>query len=96
MLETGWLECKGKPKCPYLQNNNLFGFMVNGRFKNYRAESESVKDYRRWQIKYWYPYKRKHPKKTYYDFLKHIYYCDHMDEYIAKLKWINVQLNKYL
>ncbi len=93
ILETGWMQCKD---CALERNNNLFGFRTNKAFLKFSSTSESIKYMKRWQVKYYKPWKTKHPNGTYYDYLKYIRYCDNMDNYIRKIKsieqWISVNI----
>ena len=88
MYETGWLKCQN---CAF-KYNNLFGFKTKKGFIRFKNYTECIKYYKRWQIKYWQPYHKKHPEKSYYDFLHHIGYCDKMHEYIKVIKHIEKQL----
>ena len=72
-LETGNLKSKY-----FKKTNNLFGFSLNGKLIKYRSVSESIKDYKRWQTKYY-------RGGCYYEFLKMIGYAEDR-LYIKKLK----------
>ena len=70
--ETGWLNCKN---C-CLRHNNLFGFKKKGnKCMKFDSEEECIKYYRKWQEKRYPKWKKKHPKGTYYDFLKAVGYA---------------------
>ncbi len=70
--ETGWLNCKN---C-CLRYNNLFGFYKKGnKCMKFESEKECIKYYKDWQKKRYPKWKKKHPKGTYYDFLKAIGYA---------------------
>lgn len=70
--ETGWLNCKN---C-CLRHNNLFGFYKKGnKCMKFDSEEECIKYYRKWQEKRYPKWKKKHPKGTYYDFLKAVGYA---------------------
>ncbi len=72
IMETGWLNCK---KCCY-QYNNLFGFYKKGnKCMKFESPKESIKYYKEWQKKRYPKFKKKYPKGTYYDFLRHIGYA---------------------
>ena len=81
---------KHKFKCTKcsLDYKNLFGFMWKGKFKKYDSYLASINDYRKWQLKWWKPYKKRHPDKSYYDFLHWIKYCDNMENYVRTIKLI--------
>ncbi|HEX6191816.1 MAG TPA: glucosaminidase domain-containing protein [Chitinophagaceae bacterium] len=92
--ETGWLNCK---KC-CLQYNNIFGFYKKGnKCMRFESEKECIKYYKDWQKKRYPKWKKKHPKGTYYDFLKHIGYAAN-PTYNKELKvfvtWVNKNLVK--
>ena len=84
IYETGWLQCKS---CA-LEHNNLFGFRTNADFLKFNDIYESIRYLKRWQTRYYYPWKMKHPQGTYYEYLKYIGYCDNMDSYIKNIKSI--------
>lgn len=70
--ETGWLNCKN---CCF-RFNNLFGFYKKGnKCMKFESEKECIKYYKDWQKKRYPKWKKKHPKGTYYDFLKDIGYA---------------------
>ena len=85
MYETGWMQCKS---CAYEEHNNLFGFRTNKDFLQFSDIYESIKYLKRWQNRYYRPWKDRHPKGTYYEYLKYIGYCDNMDSYIRNIKSI--------
>lgn len=66
ILETGWFQCKN---CAWSNGYNLFGFRGKNGYIKYKSWKESVIAYADWQKKRWIPYKEKHPKNTYLDFL---------------------------
>lgn len=84
MYETGWLKCKS---CAY-KYHNLFGFKTTKGFIRFENSTASILYYKKWQERYWKPYHKKYPNKTYYDFLRYINYCDKMQEYIKTIKHI--------
>jgi len=90
LYETGWMQCKS---CA-LEHNNLFGFRTNKEFLKFTTMSESIKYLKRWQTRYYAPWKQKHPEGTYYEYLRYIGYCDNMDSYIKNIKsieqWISM------
>jgi hypothetical protein len=94
IYETGWMRCKS---CA-LQQNNLFGFRTNADFLKFADIYESIKYLKRWQTRYYEPWKLKHPEGTYYEYLKYIGYCDNMDSYIKNIKsieqWISVNIEE--
>ena len=87
-LETGYLKCH---KCSFDQQKNMFGFYYKGRFIRFNKYADGVKYYQRWQARHWSRYHKKYPKKSYYDFLKWIGWCDKMNSYNRKLKIIQRQ-----
>lgn len=89
IYETGHISCNNN--CS-LQHNNLFGFRYKNKFKRFRSYNHCIKYYKDWQVKWWIPYHKKYSTKTYYDYLKWIYYCDNIDNYIINIKKIEKQL----
>ncbi len=89
--ETGYLACHKKNKPCSLNYNNLFGFRYKSKYLKFDSYSSSVVYYQRWQRRYYTKFKRRHPGKSYYDFLKWIGYCDKMDSYIKVIKQIEKQ-----
>jgi len=88
LFETGYLKCyQSKILCSQ-KRNNLFGFMLHNQYLAFDNYAESVKYYRRWQIRHWHRFKRKYPQKNYYDFLKWRGYCNNMNQYISIIKQI--------
>jgi hypothetical protein len=92
IMETGWLNCK---KC-CLRVNNIFGFYKKGnKCMQFESEKECVKYYKDWQKKRYPKWSKKHPKGTYYDFLKYIGYAAN-PRYNAELKvfvtWVRKNL----
>jgi len=72
MAETGNLNCK---KC-CLRYHNLFGFYINGnKCKKFSSDAACIAYYKSWQDKRYPAWRAKHPKGTYYDFLKHANYA---------------------
>lgn len=92
ILETGWMECRN---CSY-KYNNLFGFTINGEYMRFSNIYECVEYFKRWQIKYYEPWKTKHPGGTYYDFLKYIKFAPQLEQYIRHIKSIERWLSKDL
>lgn len=94
IYETGWMRCKS---CA-LQQNNLFGFRTNDAFLKFSDIYESIKYLKKWQTRYYEPWKLKHPEGTYYEYLKYIGYCDNMESYIKNIKsieqWISVNMEE--
>ena len=74
IYETGWMECK---HCSY-QFNNLFGFRVNNDYLKFESIYDCLAYLRVWQTTYYDPWKVKHPKGTYYEYLAHVKYA-HLD-----------------
>lgn len=92
MQETGNLKCK---KC-CLRYNNLFGFYIKGnKCKKFSSEAECIAYYKTWQDKRYPKWRAKHPKGTYYDFLKSVGYATG-DKYTRELKpkvaWVQKNL----
>ncbi len=80
--ETGWMACK---QC-CLRHHNLFGFYIKGnKCKKFSSDEECIKYYKTWQDKRYPKWAAKHPKGTYYDFLKHAGYATG-DKYTKELK----------
>jgi hypothetical protein len=94
MQETGNLACK---KC-CLRYHNLFGFYIKGnKCKKFESDEECITYYKKWQDKRYPKWQTKHPKGTYYDFLKHAGYATgdkYTKELKPKVKWVqkNLQL----
>ena len=94
MQETGNLACK---KC-CLRYHNLFGFYIKGnKCKKFDSDEDCIKYYKKWQDKRYPKWQTKHPKGTYYDFLKHAGYATgdkYTNELKPKVKWVqkNLQL----
>ena len=92
MQETGNLSCK---KC-CLRYHNLFGFYIKGnKCKKFSSDEECIAYYKTWQDKRYPQWQSKHPKGTYYDFLKHAGYATgekYTNELKPKVKWVQ----KYL
>lgn len=90
--ETGWMSCK---QC-CLRYHNLFGFYIKGnKCKKFSSDEECIKYYKSWQDKRYPKWLAKHPKGTYYDFLKHAGYATG-DKYTKELKpkveWVKKNL----
>lgn len=88
VYETGWLKCKD---CAF-DDNNLFGFKTKNGFLKFEDHASCIKYYKRWQTKYWLPYRSRNPNGNYYHFLKWIGYCNDMDTYISNLEIIKKML----
>jgi hypothetical protein len=86
--ETAHLQCAKKNIICSLDYNNLFGFRYQNGYLKFNDYASSIKYYQRWQKRHWTKYKRKHPSKSYYDFLKYIGYCNSMNDYIKVIKKI--------
>ncbi len=87
MFETGRMTCiKNKKKVCALNFNNLPGFYYKKKYLRFSSYSESLKYYIRWQKKYWIPYHKKYPNKSYLDFLEYIPYCNNMKQYNKTIK----------
>jgi hypothetical protein len=89
IYETGWMQCKS---CA-LSYNNLFGFRTNKDFLKFASKTESIKYMKKWQTRYYLPWKLSHPEGTYYEYLTYIRYCDNMDSYIKNIKQIEEWLS---
>ena len=89
--ETGWLECK---HCA-LQFNNLFGFRTNNHYIRFSSTYDCLAYLRVWQTTYYDPWKTKHPKGTYYEYLVHMKYA-HADigHYLLAIKSIERLISK--
>jgi len=92
MQETGNLSCK---KC-CLRYHNLFGFYIKGnKCKKFDSDKECIEYYKKWQDKRYPKWRGKHPKGSYYDFLKHAGYATG-DKYTKELKpkvaWVQKHL----
>src|ERR1019366_2975431 len=89
IFETGWMECH---HCTY-RFNNLFGFRNNGGYVRFKSISACLDFLKHWQEKYYLPWGKKHPKGTYYDFLRHMRYAQNMVSYMKMIrpleKWID-------
>lgn len=90
MFETGWMECK---KCTY-RWNNLFGFRGNGNYMRFASISDCLVYLKKWQVKYYQPWRKKHPKATYYEFLTHLKYAADMPTYLNKIKQVERRIKK--
>jgi hypothetical protein len=94
MQETGNLSCK---KC-CLRYHNLFGFYIHGhKCKKFSSDKACITYYKIWQDNRYPKWRVKHPKGTYYDFLKHAGYATgdkYTKELKPKVKWVqkNLQL----
>ncbi len=94
MQETGNLSCK---KC-CLRYHNLFGFYIKkNKCKKFDSDEACIAYYKSWQDKRYPKWLAKHPKGTYYDFLKHAGYATgdkYTNELKPKVKWVqkNLQL----
>lgn len=85
IYETGWMECRN---CAY-QYNNLFGFRANHDYLRFKNMYECIAYLKVWQETYYVPWKVKHPKGTYYDYLIHMRYArSSMSNYVKTLKAI--------
>lgn len=84
--ETGHLQCHKKRIICSLDYNNLFGFRYKKQYLRFSTYSGSVLYYQRWQKRHWTKYHKRYPKKSYYDFLKWIGYCNSMKDYIKVIK----------
>ncbi len=89
IYETGWMQCKS---CA-LKYNNLFGFRTNKDFLKFSSVSESIKYMKKWQNRYYLPWKARHPEGTYHEYLVYIGYCDNMDSYLKNIKNIEEWLS---
>jgi len=92
MQETGNLSCK---KC-CLRYHNLFGFYIKGnKCKKFDSDEECIKYYKKWQDKRYPKWRKKYPKGTYYDFLKHSKYATgdkYTNEIKPKVAWVRKNL----
>ncbi|MBK7561290.1 MAG: glucosaminidase domain-containing protein [Chitinophagaceae bacterium] len=92
MQETGNLACK---KC-CLRYHNLFGFYIKGnKCKKFDSDEDCIEYYKKWQDKRYPKWRAKHPKGTYYDFLKHAGYATG-DKYTKELKPKVIWVQKHL
>jgi hypothetical protein len=90
IIETGWMECH---KCSY-QFNNLFGFQTREKhYVKFANVDECIVYLKKWQDFFYVPWKKRHPKGTYYDFLAYMKYARNMPYYIRYVKtmerWIS-------
>ena len=93
IFETGWLECKN---CTY-QYNNLFGFRANHDYLRFKSTYECIEYLKIWQQTYYDPWKAKHPKGSYYEFLVHVKYAHlNMPNYLRIIKSIERLVSKDL
>lgn len=90
MFETGWMECK---KCTF-RYNNLFGFRGRGNYMRFATISDCLEYLKTWQQKFYEPWRQKHPKGTYYEFLTHMKYAADMPTYLKKIKWVERWVDK--
>lgn len=88
IYETHWMGCSN---CT-LEDNNFFAFRWKGEYKTFLNYKHAILYYKKWQTKHWLYYKKKHPGKDYYSFLKWIGYAPLMDNYIKQLKLIKSKL----
>lgn len=72
MLETG---CAGPGS--RVKNFNYFGFRKR-KYLTFKSQAESMLYLKRWQEKYYIPWLKKNPGKSYHKFLKHIHYAGNM------------------
>ncbi len=86
--ETGHLKCTKRKIICSLHYNNLFGFRYKEEYLKFNSYSASVVYYRKWQNRHYNKFKKRHPGKSYYEFLKWIGYCNRMDDYISVIKKI--------
>ena len=92
MQETGNLACK---KC-CLRYHNLFGFYIKGnKCKKFDSDEDCIEYYKKWQDKRYPKWRAKHPKGSYYDFLKHAGYATG-DKYTKELKPKVIWVQKHL
>jgi hypothetical protein len=85
IYETGWMECK---HCTY-QFNNLFGFRANHDYLRFKDIYECLEYLKVWQATYYDPWKAKHPKGTYYEYLAHVKYAHaNMSHYLLIIRSI--------
>ena len=94
IFETGWMECH---HCTY-RENNLFGFRNNGGYVKFATISDCLDFLKHWQEKYYSPWKEKHPKGSYYDFMRHMRYALNMTNYFRFIKplekWIDENIEQ--
>lgn len=90
--ETGWINCKS---C-CLRYHNLFGFYKKGnKCMKFESDEECIKYYKKWQDKRYPKWRKKYPKGTYYDFLKHVKYATgdkYNNELRPKVAWVKKHL----
>jgi hypothetical protein len=92
VLETGWMECH---HCSY-QFNNLFGFRGDGEYMRFSSIYECIEYFKRWEAKYYLPWKARHPQGNYYDFIRHMKFAPHADRYIQNVRSIERWLSDNL
>ena len=91
VYETGWMECKN---CSY-QYNNLFGFRSNRNYVRFKNIYECIEYLKVWQETYYDPWKARHPRGSYYDFLVHIRYArSSMSNYLKTIKSVERLVSK--
>jgi|GEM_PF-397435 hypothetical protein len=91
IYETGWLECKN---CTY-QYNNFFGFRANHDYLRFKSIYDCLEYFKIWQETYYMPWKLKHPKGTYYEYLAHVKYAHaNMGNYLKTIKSIERLISK--
>ena len=85
IYETGWMECH---HCSY-QFNNLFGFRAGREYLKFGSIYDCLQYLHDWQVAFYDPWKLKHPKGTYYEYLIHVRYArSSMSNYILTIKSI--------
>jgi len=90
--ETFWLKCTN---CT-LDDNNFFAFLWKGKYKEFRDYKHAIVYYKTWQVKWWLPYKKRNPNKSYYDFLAYINYAPDMKKYNNDLKIIKIKIKNII
>ena len=91
MVETGFVNESKPPK-----NYNYFGFKAK-KYLTFKSKTECIIYLKRWQDKFYTPWRDKNPGKNYYEFLKHIHYAGKMNLFLRLVKkheiWIESNLN---
>lgn len=94
IVETGWLECS---KCAF-KYNNLFGFRGNGKYMRFDSQEACIAYLKVWQQKKYVPWKERHPKGTYHQFLTAIKYAENMPYYLRNItnveRWISKNIKQ--
>ena len=91
MLETGFVNDLKPPK-----NYNYFGFKAK-KYLTFKSKTECIIYLKKWQDKFYIPWREKNPGKNYYKFLKQIHYAGKMRLFLKLIKknekWIETNLD---